>query len=214
MLIAPRPTAETPWVLRPFFWNQRRKYGRELDAARLWTRAPKLFVAVALLYGMIDRRGSPIEPCLRSLITVRVSQLNGCAFCVDINAATLLKRGVSTEKLAAVAQWRTSPLFSDFERAALDFAEAMTRLSGEVTKSHIEALRRHLDDDAIVELAGLIGFQNMSSKFNSAFDVPTQGFCSIPVPVGDDGKRIRAPLERDARSQPESDRDAKRRGAP
>jgi len=214
MLIAPRPPSETPWLLRPFFWNQRRKYGRELDAARLWARAPRLFVAVALLYGMIDRRGSPIEPSLRSLITVRVSQLNGCAFCVDINAATLLNRGVSTEKLTAVAQWRTSPLFSDFERAALDFADAMTLSSDAVTDLHIEALSRHLEDDAIVELAGLIAFQNMSSKFNSAFNVPAQGFCSIPVLVGDDGKGVRVPQERDACSQQECNNGTNLRRAP
>jgi alkylhydroperoxidase family enzyme len=63
-----------------FFWNQRRKYGTVLDAALLWARAPRLFLGVATLYGMIDRRSSPIEPALRSLLTVRVSQLNGCSF--------------------------------------------------------------------------------------------------------------------------------------
>jgi len=44
-----------PWLLRPFFWNQRRKYGRVLDAARVWARAPRRFLGVALLYGAIDR---------------------------------------------------------------------------------------------------------------------------------------------------------------
>jgi alkylhydroperoxidase family enzyme len=43
-------------------------------------------------------------------------------------------------------------------------------------------LRRHFDDDAIVELTGLIAFQNLSSKFNSALDVPSQGFCQLPPP--------------------------------
>lgn len=57
-----------PWYLRPFFWNQRRKYGAVLDAALLWARAPRLFIGVALLYGMIDRRSSPLPPPLRSLV--------------------------------------------------------------------------------------------------------------------------------------------------
>ena len=177
-----RPVAETeaPWALRPFFWNQRRKYGRVLDAARVWARAPRLFLGVALLYGMIDRRGSPVPPALRALVTVRVSKINHCAFCVDVNTATLEKRGVGADRIAALADWRDSPHFDDRERAALDFAEAMTRSDADVADAHVAALRRHWDDAGIVELAGLIAFQNLSSKFNAALDVPAQGFCRPP----------------------------------
>ena len=73
--------------------------------------APKLFAAVAILYGMIDRRSSPIDAALRSLVTVRVSQINTCSFCVDLNSATLIKRGVSLEKVQALETWRQSNLF-------------------------------------------------------------------------------------------------------
>jgi AhpD family alkylhydroperoxidase len=72
-----------------------------LDAAPLWARSPKLFLGVAVLYGAIDRRSSPLEPALRSILTVRVSQINHCRFCVDINAATLLRRGIGEDKLRA-----------------------------------------------------------------------------------------------------------------
>jgi AhpD family alkylhydroperoxidase len=95
--IEPKLVAAYPWYLRAFFWNQQRKYGRALDAALLWARSPRLFLAVAAIYGLIDRRHSPIEPVLRSLITVRVSQINWCAFCVDLNSATLIKRGVAED---------------------------------------------------------------------------------------------------------------------
>ena len=66
-------------------------------------RSPMVFTAVAMLYGALDRRSSPLSPALRSLVTVRVSQINHCAFCVDINSATLAKRGVSMEKIDALA---------------------------------------------------------------------------------------------------------------
>ena len=79
------------WYVRLFFWNQRRRYGAVLEPARLWGRSPKVFAALAFLYGALDRRASPLDPALRSLVTVRVSQINWCAFCVDINSATLLK---------------------------------------------------------------------------------------------------------------------------
>ncbi len=180
MRIPPRPVTRCPWYLRPFFWNQKRKYGEVLQAALLWARAPRLFLGVAFLYGMIDRRSSPIDPPLRSLLTVRISQINHCPFCVDINSMTLLKRGVSEEKVHALADWRQSDLFDQRERAALAYAEAVTVTEAEVTDEIFAALRRHFDDDAIVELTGLIAFQNLSSKFNAALDVAPQGFCRLP----------------------------------
>jgi AhpD family alkylhydroperoxidase len=179
MHIPVKPPARYPWYLRPFFWKQRRKYGEVLDAALLWGRAPRLFIGVAMLYGMIDRRSSPIEPALRSLLTVRVSQINHCPFCVDLNSATLLKRGVSADKIEALDQWRDSRLFSAHEQAALDYAEAMTYSDRGVDGALMAKLKHHFDDDAIVELTGLVAFQNLSSKFNSALDVAPQGFCSL-----------------------------------
>ena len=179
MRVPPKPIRQYPWYLRPFFWSQRRKYGAVLDSALLWARAPKLFLGVAFLYGMIDRKRSPIEPALRSLVTVRVSQINHCPFCVDLNTATLLERGVSMEKIEALEDFRESPHFDERERAVLDYAEAVTRSDREVEDGLFRALEAHFDPDAIVELTGLIAFQNLSSKFNSALDVPPQGFCRL-----------------------------------
>jgi AhpD family alkylhydroperoxidase len=176
-----KPLNSYPLFLRPFFWNQRRKYGEVLQAALLWARAPKLFVGVALLYGMIDRRSSPVDPALRSLVTVRVSQINACSFCIDLNTATLLKRGVSLEKAEALPNWRDDALFDQRERTVLEYAEAMTRSDLRVDDELVQRLRSCFDDDGIVELTALIAFQNLSSKFNSALAVPAQGFCKLPT---------------------------------
>lgn len=173
-----------PWYVRLFFWNQKRRYGAVLEPSRLWGRSPKVFMALSLLYGMLDRRSSPLEPALRSLITVRVSQINWCAFCVDINSATLLKRGVNPEKLAELAGFEESALFSEREKAALAYAEAVTYSDRQPTDEHFARLRRYFDDDAIIELTALIAFQNLSSKFNAALGVEPQGFCSVASPSG------------------------------
>ena len=125
-----------------------------------------------MLFGMIDRRSSPIDPALHSLVTVRVSQINTCPFCVDLNSATLIKRGVSLEKVEALETRRQSNLFDRREQAVLDYAEAMTRSDVQVEDEQVERLRSYFDDDGIVKLTGLIAFQNMSSKFNSALGVP------------------------------------------
>lgn len=76
MRIPGKPLDRYPWYIRPFFWNQKRKYGQVLMPGLLWGRSPLMFMAVALLYGALDRRRSPLDPMLRSPVTVRVSQIN------------------------------------------------------------------------------------------------------------------------------------------
>jgi uncharacterized peroxidase-related enzyme len=169
-----------PWYVKLFFWNQKRRYGQVLEPARLWGRSPKVFAALALLYGALDRRRSPIEPALRSLITVRVSQINWCRFCVDLNSMLVLQRGSSAEKLNDLATFRDSDRYTEREKAALHYAEAMTLSDRKVTDADRVELRRHFDENAIIELTAVIAFQNLSSKFNAALDVPPQGFCQKP----------------------------------
>ena len=185
------PGHRFPWYVRLFFWNQKRRYGAVLEPARLWGRSPFVFAALALLYGALDRRSSPIEPVLRSLVTVRVSQINWCAFCVDINSASMLKRGGGQEKLAELAGFESSGRFTEREKAALSYAEAMTNSDIQPTATHFERLRAHFDDDSIVELTALIAFQNLSSKFNAALGVEAQGFCSAaPRGYGSDSRDV------------------------
>jgi len=174
------PEHRFPWYVRLFLANQRRRYGRELEPARLWGRSPKVFAGLSLLYGALDRSSSPIEPALRTLITVRVSQINWCVFCIDINSATALKRGLTEAHLAALPEFETSPLFDARIKAALAYAAAVTR--NEMDAHLMARLKNHFNDDAIIELTALVAFQNLSTKFNSALDVAAQGFCTMPPP--------------------------------
>jgi uncharacterized peroxidase-related enzyme len=150
-----------------------------LKPALLWARSPRVFLAMSAFYGAIDRKSSPLAPALRSLVMVAVSQRNSCRFCVDLNSAMLAERAGSMDKVGALSSWRTSPVFSDRERAALEYAEAMTS-AAEVSDDLFTRLRQNFDEDAIIELTALIAFQNLSSRFNSALDVPAQGFCESP----------------------------------
>ena len=201
MRIQPRSPKDYPLWLRLFFRSQRRRYGEVLLPGLLWGRVPRLFAAVALLYGALDRKSSPLSPILRSLVTVRVSQLNDCRFCVDINSMMLAKRAGSMARVEALERWRDSELFEPRERVALEYAEAMTDSNRRVTDELMQRLKAGFDDDAIVELTGLIAFQNLSSKFNSALDVPAQGFCHVPG-TGESGL---APLPQGAGERRDAD---------
>ena len=181
MFIQPKPLAAYPWYVRLFFWKQKRTYGRVLEPGMLWARSPLVFIGVALLYGALNRPRGRLDPGLRSLVTVRVSQINHCEFCVDINASTLLKRGVSEDKVAGLSRWREVEGFAQPERLALELAEAITLSDRRVGADLMDRLKVHFDDDALAELCGLIAFQNMSSKYNAALDIPAQGFCQLPL---------------------------------
>ena len=173
-----------PWYLRLMFRRQRWRYGCELEPVRLWARMPAAFLAKSALYRALDRKSSRIEPGLLSLLQVRVSQINGCEFCVDLNSFLGLGRGIAEDKLRALPLFEDSTLFSERDKAALAYTEATTRSDRRVGEELIVRLRKHFDDQAIVELTALIAYQNMSSKFNAALGVPAQGFCAAgPQPV-------------------------------
>jgi alkylhydroperoxidase family enzyme len=82
--------------------------------------------------------------------------------------------GVSHEKIMALSDYATSPLYDEAERVALEYADQMTITGREVTDELFARLRRVYDDDAIVELTAIIAWENASSKFNRALRVPSQ----------------------------------------
>ena len=178
MRIEPKNIKEYPWYLRPFFSAQRKKYGSILNSSLLWARSPRLFLGLSVLYGALDRKTSPISPALRSLIIVRVSQLNGCAFCIDLNSSILLERGVPLSKVEELGIWQQSKLFTDEEKIILEFTEAVTITEKSVSEDLFKRLKIFFNDDQIIELTATIAFQNMSTKFNTALKIPSQGFCS------------------------------------
>jgi AhpD family alkylhydroperoxidase len=178
--IATPPDRAYPWYVRLIFALQRRKYGAELQSARLWGRLPRPFLLLTLLYRSIDRKGSPIDPPLRSLVQVRISQINSCGFCVDLNGAAALERGLEPAKLAALAGWERSPAFDEREKAVLAYAQAATDPARGVDDACFARLRQFFDERAVLELTALIAFQNLSSKFNAALALPAQGLCAVP----------------------------------
>jgi len=83
--------------------------------------------------------------------------------------------GISEEKILALAEYATSPLFDEVERVTLEYADCMTITGREVSDELFERLRQFYDDDAIVELTEVIAWENASSKFNRALRIPSQG---------------------------------------
>ena len=83
--------------------------------------------------------------------------------------------GVSDEKILALADYASSPLYGEAERVALEYADAMTLSDREVGDELFARLRRFYNDDALIELTAIIAWENASSKFNRALRIPSQG---------------------------------------
>ena len=83
--------------------------------------------------------------------------------------------GLTDEKLLALNEYATSPLFDEVERTALEYADSMTITGRDVTDELFARLRAIFDEDAIVELSELIAWENASAKFNRALRIPSQG---------------------------------------
>lgn len=83
--------------------------------------------------------------------------------------------GITDEKLLALADYATSPLYSEVERVTLNYADSMTITGREVSDELFARLRQYYSDDALVELTEIIAWENASSKFNRALRIPAQG---------------------------------------
>ena len=83
--------------------------------------------------------------------------------------------GVSTEKIEALNDYAKSPLFTDAEKVALEYADAITETRRDVNDALFARVQQHYDDDTIAEMTMIIAWENASSRFNRAFRIPSQG---------------------------------------
>ncbi len=112
--------------------------------------APKGVEAMRGLQAYVD--GAGLEHKLVELVKTRASQINGCAYCVGLHTKDARKSGESEERLYALAVWRESPLFSERERAALAWCEAVTLVSeGHVPDAVFEEAKRHFGEKELVD---------------------------------------------------------------
>lgn len=174
-----KPLNRYPWIARIILWAQKMKYGAPLEPSLAWGHSPKLLYGLQAFYRALDRSNSPLPRDLKALVSNLISQKNHCAFCTDISLATLNKLQISEEKIFSLKDYLQSNLFNEKERVALAYAEAMTDSTKRVTGELFSTLQRKYSDREIIELTAWIAFQNMSSKFNSALNVSSQGFCKV-----------------------------------
>lgn len=145
-----------------------------MNEARLpWTRiSPKTYQAMAGVAA--TTASSSLGTVLMELVQSRVSQLNGCAFCLDMHARSLRMTGESWQRINSLSTWRDTGLYSKRERAALNWAETMTRLveyHGS-RDADFDELKGQFSDQEIVELSWTIAQINAWNRMAIGMQAP------------------------------------------
>ncbi|MEL6298098.1 MAG: carboxymuconolactone decarboxylase family protein [Pseudomonadota bacterium] len=134
--------------------------------------SPDAVQAILGLEQYVAKRAD-IDPGLLHLLKIRASQINGCAFCVDMHVKEARAAGHGEQWLALIDVWRESPLFSDRERAVLKWVESVTLVSEHgAPDSDFTELRAHFTPNEIVDLTVAIGTINVWNRLAVAMRVP------------------------------------------
>ena len=124
--------------------------------------------ALKPLFGLTGHLNkSAIDINLRELVNFRISQINGCAYCLDMHAKDARHRGETEQRLYALSAWRETPFYSDRERAALAFAEAVNK--AHVPDAVYEAAKTQFSDAELVDLTLAVTTINIWNRLNLTF---------------------------------------------
>jgi AhpD family alkylhydroperoxidase len=137
-----------------------------IDYAKI---SPEGFKAFGGVYVYLQKSGLSKE--LIDLVYLRISQINGCAYCIDMHSRDLLKHGVAVDKLVLVPVWRDAgEVFSARERSALAWAETVTRVSETgVPDADYDAAAAAFSDKELADLTYAIGLMNAFNRFGISF---------------------------------------------
>jgi AhpD family alkylhydroperoxidase len=129
--------------------------------------------AIAAMYGLETYLAkSSIESSLLHLIKLRVSQINGCAYCIDMHSKDLRAEGETEQRLYLLDAWREAPFYTERERAALSWAEAVTLVTDGHVPDHVfEEVRKQFSESELVDLTLAITTINAWNRLSIAFRV-------------------------------------------
>jgi len=179
--IAPLPPEHTP-ELKDQFETMRKNLGFIPNSILIMQRKPKMAKAFAQMTASVWDPDGTVERGFKRLIAHVASRAAGCRYCMAHTAGGALHFGIEDRKLAAVWEYQTSPLYSEAERVALDFAVAAARVPNDVTDDIFAVLRRHWSEEQIVEIIGVVALFGFLNRWNDTLATPLE---DEPIAVGE-----------------------------
>jgi AhpD family alkylhydroperoxidase len=158
--------------------------GSGIEPVEIWAHRPRMMSAMGKFAGAA-RKGKSVDERTRYLIELKGSQLIGCEYCVDLGSQICRNSGFSDQELLAVPRYRSSDLFTEREKLALDYTVAVMRTPVEVTDELFARMKEHFSDEQMVEMTALLTAVNLN-RFNAAFGIGSAGFSEGMVCVPPD----------------------------
>lgn len=174
------PPVERPkgLMMRLAYYFTRRQFGKVLTPLKV--HSARLPIGFAQFYGKIGQLDKklilPAETVM--LIREQVARINVCLFCIDIGRSFTIKASMNQAKFDALEQYQTSPLFSDAERAALDYVAELTRTKS-VNAGTFSRLRRYYSEREICEIVWLVATEHVYNMTNIGLNIHSDMLCDL-----------------------------------
>ena len=142
------------------------------------------YAVATVAHEALVSRWRTLSPTHQALAVMSSAMEIGCSWCMDFGYWVSHHKGVSAEKLSHIAEAATHGVYTEVDRAVIDYAAAMSRTPPEVSDAMVSGLREHFSDKQLVELTGLVALENQRSRMNAALGLTSQGFtdrCEVPA---------------------------------
>jgi AhpD family alkylhydroperoxidase len=183
--IEPLPPNRVGLLTRVMYRVARRRFGQVPEPFAVTAHHRRLLVAGAMHETLVERASRTLPVSVRELAVLWTARQIGCSWCVDFGSMLQRLDGLDMQRLTDIDNYATSPHFTDDERAAIAYADAMTRDPHTVTDEQVADLRARFGDAGVIELSYQVGLENMRARMNSALGITEQGFnsgdaCRVP----------------------------------
>ncbi len=183
--IEPLPPKRTGLLTRAMYRIAKRRYGQVPEPFTVAAHHRGLMIAGAMHETMLDRASKTLPVSVRELAVFWTARTVGCSWCVDFGSMLQRLDGLDIQRLKEIDNYASSTAFSDDERAAIAYADAMTTDPHTVTDEQVADLRARFGDAGVIELTYQIGVENMRARMNTALGITEQGFnsgdaCRVP----------------------------------
>jgi uncharacterized peroxidase-related enzyme len=179
--LAPLPADTTP-ELREAFVQYEKSLGFVPNSVLIMQRRPKMVKALAQLAAAVWDPDSAVDRGFKRLLAHFASRAAGCQYCMAHTVGGAARLGVDEKKLDALWDYRASPLFTEGERLALEFALAAGSVPNEVSDETFAAMRKHWSEDQMVEIVGVIALFGFMNRWNDTMATPLE---EEPTEVGE-----------------------------
>jgi AhpD family alkylhydroperoxidase len=183
--IEPLPPKRANLLTRVMYRVAKRRFGEVPEPFAVAAHHPRLLVANAVHESMLQSGSRKLPASVRELAVFWTARTVGCSWCVDFGAMLQRLDGLDVERLKDIDNYATSPRYTDDERAAIAYADAMTTDPHTITDEQVADLKARFGDAGVIELTYQIGVENMRARMYSALGITEQGFnsgdaCRIP----------------------------------